>query len=87
MDYRTIVRYSLDGDAAAREALHGVTRKGLEGLGFSKIGTASYEHANLDASQIPAFMALVEGIANCHQNSSGLISVDHLWLYHDTISK
>jgi histidyl-tRNA synthetase len=86
VEYRAIIRFSLDGDSASRETLTNNTRKSLEAIGFKKIGTGSYENTNLNATDVGTFLDVVKQIANCHGIGGGLNSVDHLWFYLDTIS-
>ena len=75
MNYRVIIRFSLDDDDGA------VTtdmRNRLEALGFSKIGTSSYENQHVSGPDLGHVMTTIGLIA---QPSPA--ALDHLWVYVD----
>ncbi len=76
MDYRVIIRFSLDGDDGTDTT---EIRNRLEGLGFSKIGTSSYENQHVSGSVLGQVMTAIGSIA---QPPSA--ALDHLWVYVDS---
>ncbi len=75
MNYRVIIRFSLDGDHGAATTEF---RNLLEALGFSRIGTGSYENQHVSGSDLGQ---VVETIGLIAQPVS--VDLDHLWVYVD----
>jgi hypothetical protein len=74
---RAIIRYSLDGDASNQTGNE--ARSILEGAGFDRIGTASFEG---DCDQA-AMLATLEQLIDVLRRAPGGGTLDHLWVYVD----
>ncbi len=81
---RTIIRYSINGETDNR--LGNKLRAALEESGFGKIGTASWEHPDIDIEKLANVMSTFWDLAGNPQGAAGAgasAAVDHVWIYSD----
>lgn len=81
MQYRAILRFSLDGDTGS--AYRNPIAQRLKDLGFDNIGTGSWNCDHLDAADLESFANIVHDIMAVGTKTDGKTQLDHVWSYVD----
>lgn len=78
MQYRVILRFSLDGDSSSK-VRNSLTSK-LSSLGLSQSGTGKWESEELPTVAAAGLMQQIASVLN--EMPQG-VAIDHIWLYLD----